>query len=264
MSLKRRLSTLPSFYASVFGCLLGWSSLSLADCQITMRWNDDPPFSFVSDITTDKVTGISVDVAREAFSRLGCQLRFSKLPWARALEELRVGRIDLISGAYKKPEREVYALFSTQGIVSPNVLFVRTEDIDKWHFKSLAELPAESFRLGAQINVSYSREYDQLMQTDSFSRNVQSQSDRISLWKMLAVNRIDGVIADLLTGRQELHDLQLQDKVKATDFIVSNEPSFFAFSRATTSQTFVDNFDEVISQMREEGLLDKIVNQYLD
>ena len=247
----------------VLPILTCFSQTAMAECVKTMRWNDDRPFTFI-DKSSSEVKGISADIAREAFKRLDCHINFKKLPWARALEELKLGRIDLISGAYRKPEREVYALFSTQGLLSPNVLFLRADNLGKWQFNELAEMPSKGFRLGTQINVSYSEEYDRLKQNAQFAKILYPQSNRVSLWRMLKMNRIDGVIADTITGRQELNDLNMSGQIKASDFIVSNAPSYFAFSKATTQQSFVQSFDNVLIEMKAEGLFDKIKNHYLD
>ncbi|WP_168188142.1 ABC transporter substrate-binding protein [Hahella sp. CCB-MM4] len=232
-------------------------------CSKLMRWNDDPPYSFSSPDNPGKVQGISVETAKKVFQQMECELRFIKMPWARGLQELRVGRIDLISGAYKTAEREVYANYSQVGLSSPNILFVRTKDAATLPWTRLEQLSGTKFRLGVQINVSYSSEFDRLKSTPDFFKIMVPQSDREVLWKMLALNRIDGVIADEVTGILEIKQLGLAKEIKASSLVVSQKPAYFAFSKQTTMSEFVAEFDRQLQQLIDDGEYQAIVEHYL-
>src|SRR5690554_4085847 len=118
--------------------LLGFAAQSVAECSITLRWDDDAPY-FIPQ--RGHVTGIDADISREIMRRMGCNLSLVKLPWARALVELREGRIDMVSGAYRTPEREKYAYYaSVVPTVSPNLLFIRRSDKAEFSFSGLREV----------------------------------------------------------------------------------------------------------------------------
>lgn len=232
-------------------------------CTKMMRWNDDPPFSFVDPAMPELVKGISVDIVRRIFSEMNCTQSLVKMPWARALLSLESGDIDMIYGAYNTPERRVYAHFSKQPVYSPNILYIRAEDKDKWRFESLESIMPSTFRLGVQINVTYSHEYDELRKKPEFAARLHENSSRHSLWKMLDLNRIDGMIADKFSGLIELEGLALTHKIIQTPLIISDEPSFFAFSKKTTPLEFVDAFDAIFSRLVAEGAIEKIEAAYL-
>ncbi|MCP4063136.1 transporter substrate-binding domain-containing protein [Marinobacter sp. UBA2498] len=178
--------------------ILCFSAPSYGDCDITLRWDDDPPYFMVQE---GKVVGIDADLVREAIGRLNCGLSFQKMPWARALRELRDGHVDMLSGAYRTPEREEYAHYSdVVGLVSPNILFIRRSDESRFELNGLRQLLESGFRLGAQIHVSYSEEYSALIQNPDYDKNIEYLSRREPLWLMLARDRVDGVVASELTG----------------------------------------------------------------
>lgn len=256
----------------VFGPVLRKFALALAvvlcsatptygDCHITLRWDDDPPYFMAQG---DEVVGIDADLVREAMERLGCSLSLEKLPWARALRELRDGRVDMLSGAYRTPEREHYAHYSeVVGLISPNILFVRRSDEARFDLTGLRALLESEFRLGAQINVSYSDEYSALVQDPDYEKNIQYLSRRESLWKMLARNRVDGVVASRLTGLYEIQELGLSDKIMPSSLVVSNKPAYFVFSKASVGPRFVADFDLAMRAMLEDGTFAAIVNRYV-
>jgi polar amino acid transport system substrate-binding protein len=186
------------------------------------------------------------------------------MPWARALESLKNGQIDIISGAFKTPERQEFAHFSSIDEHSPNILFLRKGEEPKWALNSLADIAASTFKLGTQINVSYSREFDLLKEQEAFSKRLFTVSDRESLWKMLELKRVDGVIADKITGLIELKALGFKDKIVPSSLVISNDPSYFAFSKQTTSEEFVQQFDKMFSELISNGTINKIENLYIN
>lgn len=247
--------------ALILVSVLCFSAPSYGDCDITLRWDDDPPYSMVQE---DEVVGIDADLVREAMKRLGCDLSLKKLPWARALRELRDGRVDMLSGAYRTPEREQYAHYSSVvGLVSPNILFIRQADEARFDFSGLKELLESGFRLGAQINVSYSDEYSALIQNPDYEKNIEFLSSRESLWRMLARDRVDGVVASQLTGLYEIQELGLSDTISPSSLVVSNKPAFFVFSKASVSPEFVADFDRALQSMLDDGTFASIVNRYV-
>lgn len=52
--------------------------------------------------------GIDLDIVREIARRMQLDVRFMRCPWVRCLRWLQEGRADLLTSAYKKPEREVF------------------------------------------------------------------------------------------------------------------------------------------------------------
>lgn len=233
-----------------------------ADCQVTARWDDDPPYFMMSD--EGEVTGIDAEMSEEALARVGCTVSWVKMPWARALLELRKGSIDMVTGAYRTPEREQYAWYSdVVGLVSPNILFVRRSSLGDLSAESLTEVLAGEFTLGAQIDVSYSAEFDELARQPVYQDKLQYAPRREVLWRMLARERIDGVIASKLTGLYEIGELGLQDRIVATGLVVSDKPAFFMFSRSTVSEDFVHRFDLALHAMVSDGTLHRIVSRHV-
>lgn len=236
--------------------------LALAACEKTLRWDDDPPFSL--EAADGGVVGIDVEINRAALARLGCQTKLRKLPWARALKELELGRLDILPGAFRRPEREVYAYFS--GAVLPpsrNILFMHPQAMQRWPATRLLELQHSAFRLGAQINVAYGADYQQLMSEPRFAARVSMVANRSSLWHMVAKGRIDGVIANEYTGAYEVHQLGLSEWIKPTAVVVSSEAAEVAFSKRSTDARFVQAYAAALHELVANGRYQRIVQRYV-
>jgi polar amino acid transport system substrate-binding protein len=231
-------------------------------CEKSLRWDDDPPFSMRR--ADGSVGGIDVDLNREALARLGCQARLVKLPWGRALKELELGRLEILPGAFRKPEREAYAYFS--GALpqpSRNILFMHVDALERWPVNRLLDLQDTPFRLGAQINVSYGPDYQQLMDHEALAARVALVASRESLWQMIDRGRIDGIIADEHSGVYELRALGLDERIKPSDVVVSTEAAEVAFSKRALTPAFVSAYAATLEALVDDGSYARIVQRYL-
>lgn len=251
--------------ALAMGALLGAlisGSASAASCVLTMRWTDDPPYTMAPD--QQHVEGIHADIIREAMRRQGCSIEFVKLPWARALAELKEGRVQIITGAYRTPEREAFAHYAASYLSSPNVLFVRAGDVPFIPAQKLSDLEGRDIRLGVLIGVVYSQEYRLLLEQESFKRLLSFQTEHSSLWKMLDAKRVDGVLADEMTGRFEARELGYGGRFVRHPMTISNDESYPIFSKASVDAAFVERFNETIVAMRQDGTIARVLLAYAD
>jgi len=241
--------------------LAGSAVLAAPACVLTQRWNEDPPYSMRA--AGGEISGINIELVATALARMGCQVRLLEMPFARALSELEAGRLDILPGALRRPEREVFAHYAVDRWHSRNVLFAHVDSKAIWPQQRLLEIRASGFRLGVQLGVSYGPEYAELTRDPSFVRSLEKSGSRRNLWQMLKLRRIDGLIADELTARHELAALGLQEVVHMTGVVVSDEASGFAFSKKTVKADFVARFNEVTAAMQKDGSYQAIVQKYV-
>lgn len=245
------------------GWLLALAHPALAaDCGIkTVRWFDDAPYSFAG--SNGEVRGFNADLMREALKRMGCTAKFVEMPWARALLELEAGRLDILPGALRKPERERFAYFSRAINRSPNVLFVHKNAAAIYSIHKLADLVGTNFRLGTQIGVTYGPDFEVLSKTPEFTARLTPVSLRKSAWKMMEVGRLDGIIADEATGLSELQALGLSKDITRSSVVVSVEPATVALSRMSVTEDFLKAFDRSLGSMLADGKYREIRERYV-
>jgi polar amino acid transport system substrate-binding protein len=247
---------------AVLTLLLSCSLAQAGACSKTVRWYDDSPY-FQSG-KAGVVSGFTADVIREALSRLGCQAVFVKMPFARALVELESGRLDVLPDALRKPERQRFAYFSHAAAMGvPNVLFTSVEAARKYKPQKLEDLAGTGFRLGVQIGVTYGGNFEQLAARPDFKAQLSPVTERRNAWKMVALGRLDGMIADLASGTVELRQLGLTSQVQPSKVVVSTEAPAYAFSRRTTDLAFVQRFNGALDSMAADGSYRAIMDKYL-
>lgn len=194
MSTHRLLSFLTRSLAFA-GFLVGYGlELSTAHaCEVSVRRNPDPATQVR--LPSGERSGPQLELVREALRGMGCKVQLVDMPWARALIELKAGRLDVLPGAFRLPERESYAWFSASESLSRNRLFVRTADAQRWRLRELGDLVDAPIRVGVERQVSYGKAFDRLLQGD-LSDRIEWATSRRNLWRMLAIQRVDAVLAD--------------------------------------------------------------------
>ena len=122
-----------------------------AACVKSLRWNEDPPYSMR--LANGEIGGLQVELHRAVLKRLGCKAVLVEMPFARALAELQLGRLDLLPGTFDRPERRAFARFSQPVLKVRNLLYLRQADLERSQGKDLATLVAEGWQLGVQVGV---------------------------------------------------------------------------------------------------------------
>ena len=233
-----------------------------AECVKTVRWNPDRGSSALQ-AAGGVEPSFNRDMVVEVLRRMGCSARFVGMPWARALIELENGKLDILPGAFENDERKRYARFSVQVMHSPNVLFMAKSAADKYSITKLGDVTGTSLRLGFQICVSYGQAVDKLSGDEGFKARLVNVSSRESAWQMMALGRLDGLIADETVGLNEIRDLGLQQAIVKTPLVVANDASRVAFSKKSISPQFVQQFDSAFSSMLADGSYKKIREAYV-
>lgn len=235
------------------GCLLLWASLLLpaAACVKSLRWNEDPPYAMR--LPDGRIGGLQVELNSALLQRLGCKVELVEMPFARALTELQIGRLDLLPGAFDRPERRAFAMFSQPLVRVRNLLYVRQRDLDRLRGKALATLVDEGIRLGVQVGVVYGPSYAELLKDPANAARLQTVPKRGSLWLMLERGRVDAVPADELSAAYELSGLALNGLIVPSGLVLSTEPVGTAFSRRSTDEDFVRRFDAALLAMKADG-----------
>lgn len=250
---------MPRFVFALFGWLLAGACWA-EGCELRVRWAEDPPY-FVA--TGGRVEGLMTEVLTETLARMGCRPIWVELPWARALLEMQEGHIDVVAGALRRPDREAYAHFVDARFESRNRLFVRAADAARLgDATTLAGALEHGLKLGVQIGVVYGTEYSELMHKPALRQRFTQSATRRSLWQMLDLNRVDGVLASEFSAQWELNQLGLAGRVVPSAVALASEPTYVMLSRHSVTAAQVEQFREASAAMDRDGTLRRLTARY--
>ena len=226
-----------------------------SDLPVILVGSDNyPPFHYED--ANGQPTGIDVDLAKEAFRRMGYQAVFVTIDWEDKKDLVERGEIDCIWGSFSSDGREDQYLWTEPYLYSRQVVAVR-QDSD---IQTLADLA------GKRVAVQSTTKPEELFLAHTDPRiprvaEVFSLQDRELIYPYLSKGYADALAAHETAILQCMSDYSL-------DYRILDEPLLtvglgVAFAR--TDQRGLDKeLSRTFEEMRADGSLEQSVGRYLD
>jgi len=247
------------YFRKTFLALKLWAGLFLmcpsavAHQPVVLVSDPFPPYVIVSG---GEITGIAVDIIREAFHRTGKKLEISIMPWKRALRASQTGKVDGIFTFYYNEERAQTYYFSevVQGY-STQVLMARTGSQIGFD-GDIESIKGETIGVSLGYNVGTNLE-------NAFKAGLvkrQNAPNSSLVLKMLLNSRFN-----LISNNREVllflaKNSGVLDRVSILAPPLSTTPFYIGYSKAlSTSLALRRNVDVVLRQMWEDGSIKKFI-----
>ena len=226
-----------------------------SDLPVILVGSDNyPPFHYED--ANGQPTGIDVDLAKEAFHRMGYQAVFVTIDWEDKKDLVERGEIDCIWGSFSSDGREDQYIWTEPYLYSRQVVAVR-QDSD---IQTLADLA------GKRVAVQSTTKPEELFLAHTDPRiprvaEVFSLQDTELIYPYLSKGYADALAAHETAILQCMSDYSL-------DYRILDEPLLtvglgVAFAR--TDQRGLDKeLSRTFEEMRADGSLEQIVGRYLD
>ena len=222
--------------------------------QIVVGSDSYPPYIYLNN---DGVpTGIDVEIATEAFRRMGYAARFETINWEQKTNLVESGAIDCIWGCFSMDGREEVYRWAGPYMVSRQVVAVDAHS----SIRSLSDLA------GKTVAVQSTGKPEEIFLSGSDPRipqtvEVLSIENRSVQYAMLACGYVDGIAAHETGILQYMKD-------NAIDFRILEEPLLvtglgIAFAKNDT-RGLDSQLTDTLAQMRTDGTLEQIVGRYLE
>lgn len=220
-------------------------------CVLRTRWTHQPPYWFEQ--PGRPPTGYLAETLREAARRIGCEVDFARMNWARGLSELKVGRIDLVAGSVHSAERERFARFTRPINTTRSVLLLRPPVAEAVRLATLADLADTDLRIGIQPGAIYGADYRRLLDDPRFAARLRPIRELATGWRMLADHRLDGLLIDEVSalGRRDGPHAGI---ALSRALVVSSEPSRIMVGRHVDAATAAA-LDDALGAMVADGWL---------
>jgi len=198
--------------------------------------------------------GYSWDVLRASLHEMGYTIELKVYPWARAMNSVKDGSVDLLFPTGKNSEREKIFVYSTEPVNKVNFLVYTKKDFDlKWDgISSLDNLP-----VGVMRGWNYGEKFEANTAIKKQPINKISQG-----FKMLESNRIKG-----FAGYEIVFDYSLKQMNQSQSF--TKLPSFDSTAEYVVGlktnekiMEFIKDFDMGKQRIIQSGEFDKIVQKW--
>ena len=222
--------------------------------QILIGSDTYPPYIYLNNDGTP--AGIDVEIATEAFRRMGYAARFEVIDWEQKTALVESGAIDCIWGCFSMQGRETFYQWAGPYMVSRQVVAVNADS----SIQSLSDLA------GRTVAVQTTGKPEELFLSGSDPRipqavEVFSTEDRSVQYAMLACGYVDAIAAHEMAILQYMKDNNAVFRILEEPLLVTGLGVAFA---KNDSRGLDHQLNDTFAQMREDGTLERIVGKYLD
>ena len=222
--------------------------------QIIVGSDTYPPYIYLNN---DGVpAGIDVEIATEAFRRMGYAARFEPIDWEQKTDLVESGTIDCIWGCFSMDGREEMYRWAGPYMVSRQVAAV---DADS-SIRSLSDLADKTVAVqstGKPEEIFLSGSDPRIPQTVE----VLSIENRSVQYALLSCGYVDAIAAHETGILQYMKDNSVEFRILEEPLLVTGLGAAFAKNdtRGLDSQ-----LTDTLAQMRADGTLEQIVGKYLE
>ena len=222
--------------------------------QILIGSDTYPPYIYLNNDGTP--AGIDVEIATEAFRRMGYAARFEVIDWEQKTALVESGAIDCIWGCFSMQGRETLYQWAGPYMVSRQVVAVNTDS----SIQSLSDLA------GKTVMVQSTSKPEGIFLSGSDPRipqavEVFSIEDRSVQYAMLACGYVDAIAAHETAILQYMKDNNAVFRILEEPLLVTGLGVAFA---KNDSRGLDHQLNDTFAQMREDGTLERIVGKYLE
>ncbi len=230
---------------------LGIGKSVSADSTALFACNEFPPYKMEN--SASGLPGFDVEFLEEAFKRVGVSLDIQYMPWKRALEEARIGRVDGVCSCSRTKEREDYLYFSSPLGKASAGLFSLVEN----NFPRLKMIGGIGGR-----SVGVIRGYNILenLHAAGTENIIELSSERQGL-QLLFNGRLDYYYSYDAPTRFYLQQLKQSVKISYDEINFSNYYSCFSKS-SEGSEMLLKKFNAGLALIKKDGTYDKILAKY--
>jgi polar amino acid transport system substrate-binding protein len=230
-----------------------------AEKQFVIVGDSYPPYSYIEN---NEFKGTDVDIIKAVFERLKIKPLFKFRPWARAIAEVKSGRSDAIYSLFRTKEREAYLTYPVMPLSYEKNILVVNDDSDKTA-KSLEDI--KGWRIGVVTENSYGKSFDEYKDV----YRVESISNELLVLQLDAKKRFDAIIINELLFDTIVNRFVAKGEIKnpafrKLEYVPNNAPLYMGFSKKSLSEhkDIVERFSDALFALNNEGVVDKIMNQY--
>lgn len=222
--------------------------------QIIVGSDTYPPYIYLNN---DGVpAGIDVEIATEAFRRMGYAARFETIDWEQKTNLVESGAIDCIWGCFSMQGREEMYRWAGPYMVSRQVAAV---DADS-SIRSLSDLADKTVAVqstGKPEDIFLSGSDPRIPQTVE----VLSIENRSVQYALLSCGYVDAIAAHETGILQYMKDNSVEFRILEEPLLVTGLGAAFA---KNDTRSLDSQLTDTLAQMRTDGTLEQILGKYLE
>lgn len=217
-----------------------------------------PPYTYEK--SGNPTRGLSLAVMTEIFSRLKIDMDLKLFPQNRCIEQMKEGTRDAMTLISKNKEREEFLDFSDPIVEAHGLIYYSTTQKTPFVWNTFSDF--KDYRIGIVSGYNYGDDFNKYH--EKYPLKVTEVMTIEQNFEKLIAGRIDIMLANQLEASEFIRRNQdYQGKLKAAHKPYLYYVYHIGISKKSSARKLLPKINQVIQQMKDEGILYKIIAQYL-
>lgn len=201
----------------------------------------------------DTLTGPVVALLEEIFAEHGVTVVPVVLPWARAIDHMKSGKLDMIPVIFYTDERAKFMEFTIPYAEVPTAIFVPLGK--SFPYNTLVDLKGMKGLMMRGVSIS--------PQFESYAPhlNLSKIAYYEQIFQMLADNRADYAVAAQYGFLIEAKKLGYDDKIEMLPVPIASRNLHFAFSKKSSLLKYLPDVNIKLKQRQDDGSIKIMVDE---
>jgi polar amino acid transport system substrate-binding protein len=218
----------------------------------TEEW---PPFRLIDPGSQSGFRGIDIELVAALERVLGVRILIERHPWARALEMMRAGQVDFLTGVARTAEREQFMHYVDVSYCAVRPRFYTQKGKGK-------EILSYEHLYGKTIGYSLNSAYFEPFNSDS-KLVKQGLSTETQLLQVLALNRLDIIIGTDPNLSYDVARLKLGEEVELTAYQPDKRTDLYiAISKRSPMLEDAATVEGALRTLLAEGVVERILQDF--
>jgi polar amino acid transport system substrate-binding protein len=239
----------------ILAMLLIAPCMAFPQAKLVMVTEEWPPFRMNNAQAISGFVGIDIDLMARLEKLLGVPIEIQRHPWARALEMMKLGQADLITGIAYTEERALFIKYAPTPYLEVSPVFFARKG-------NGAGVRTYDDLYGKSIGFSTNSFYFEPFNSDDRLRKV-GLSTEVQILQMLALGRLDLAIGTDPNISWDIGRLGYRDALEMTVYKPPVKTELYlGMSLRSPSVHLVPAIDEAIRRMKADGTIAAIAAKY--
>ena len=217
-----------------------------------------PPFEVIED---GVYSGPGYDIIHEAFNRMGYTKQDYELvefPWARTLEMIKDGDVDIIIDISQNEERKAYINFSKEPFTQYDKNFITLEDSGINYDGSIESI--KDYKIGVVREYRIGPNYQEARASGTY--NFEDASSFDENIKKLITGRVPIILDTTFSVQQHIKNIGSSAKLKVLEPAYDSTTTYVGFSKKLEVEGIIEAYDQAILSMKNDGTFQSILDKY--
>ncbi|WP_167684205.1 substrate-binding periplasmic protein [Parasedimentitalea denitrificans] len=197
------------------------------------------------------------EIANEAAHNTGIKTTVSnqRFPWKRLLKNLERGQFDILAGVYNDYRNEIQYGYSLP--VTTNNIHIVVKSGREFPFSKFGDLLGKK---GVHFSgATHGKEFEAFSKQNLDLYEVNNENQ---MFDMLVGERMDYGIGSIRAMTKFVQDENYEGKLSILSHPLTENHVYFLFSRKSPCYPYIEQFNQEILKMQENGTIQEIESKY--